>query len=758
MATSGYILGTVTQHSDFYRAVLYWNRVSVDIPNNTSTIRIYSMIEDYPLNNSNWDWKGTVNSSTFTMNVDGQTYTKTGTIASNTDDDGTTGAGWTYAQNAGPLGSGWNQMELICEQISPTYQTFVIPHNADGTKTVSVTHTYQLPSYTYGPGNVSFSGSFTLDSIPRASTITAFSVPDIAGAASVNISATTTSYSNTFNLDFKLAMGASIIVDYGAVAGWTNITASGGSGQTHTLALTAAQQDAILALIPSSTSATLTLYCRTQSGTTDIGSPLTRDATVNVASTVVPTLTSVTAAELSTSPNINTIVSKYVQGLSNARLTINGAAGAKSSTITGYTIRYLSVDYSGSATIDTGVMTWSGSTTVRGTVTDSRGRTAYSEMTLAVLAYYVPGITTFTVQRCNSGGTLDEVGTYAKVVRAATAASLINSTEKNTIAAKVYYKDRAGVTPAAFTELTNMTVSASSSVTTAVNNTAIVSATGILDITKSYDFKFEVIDRFNTTLSYLTVSTGTVVMAWGTKSVGIGVIPGDTGTYSLEVGGAVNTTGVFKNGVEITSGTTDHGALGGLGDDDHTQYHNDARGDARYQAKDNTLTSLAAVAATAANDFIVADGTDSWTKKTFAEVAGILGKTGTWTPTYKGSTTAGTWTYSNRLGYYARIGPLVFFSARITTSASSGSPTGNWLIDGLPYTCVNACSAYGSWSNITYGGSVTQISPQVAGGQKYLTWTGVYSGGTWSTMTVSLVSSGTKDVQISGMYYTNDSY
>lgn len=29
-------------------------------------------------------------------------------------------------------------------------------------------------------------------------------------------------------------------------------------------------------------------------------------------------------------------------------------------------------------------------------------------------------------------------------------------------------------------------------------------------------------------------------------------------------------------------GTTDHGAQFGLGDDDHTQYHNDARGDARY--------------------------------------------------------------------------------------------------------------------------------------------------------------------------------
>jgi hypothetical protein len=39
-------------------------------------------------------------------------------------------------------------------------------------------------------------------------------------------------------------------------------------------------------------------------------------------------------------------------------------------------------------------------------------------------------------------------------------------------------------------------------------------------------------------------------------------------------------------------GVTDHGALTGLGDDDHTQYHNDTRGDARYYTKSQVDTSL----------------------------------------------------------------------------------------------------------------------------------------------------------------------
>lgn len=42
-----------------------------------------------------------------------------------------------------------------------------------------------------------------------------------------------------------------------------------------------------------------------------------------------------------------------------------------------------------------------------------------------------------------------------------------------------------------------------------------------------------------------------------------------------------------------SGGVTDHGALTGLSDDDHPQYHNDTRGDARYYTKSEVDTSLA---------------------------------------------------------------------------------------------------------------------------------------------------------------------
>lgn len=48
-------------------------------------------------------------------------------------------------------------------------------------------------------------------------------------------------------------------------------------------------------------------------------------------------------------------------------------------------------------------------------------------------------------------------------------------------------------------------------------------------------------------------------------------------------------------------GVTDHGALTGLADDDHTQYHTDSRGDARYPLLSNTGTAAARNAPAAGN-------------------------------------------------------------------------------------------------------------------------------------------------------------
>jgi hypothetical protein len=71
-------------------------------------------------------------------------------------------------------------------------------------------------------------------------------------------------------------------------------------------------------------------------------------------------------------------------------------------------------------------------------------------------------------------------------------------------------------------------------------------------------------------------------------------------------------------------GVSDHGALTGLTDDDHTQYHTDARGDARYQQLDAGLTSFVGLSS-AADKIAYATGIDTWALTDFTSAArGLL--------------------------------------------------------------------------------------------------------------------------------------
>jgi len=65
---------------------------------------------------------------------------------------------------------------------------------------------------------------------------------------------------------------------------------------------------------------------------------------------------------------------------------------------------------------------------------------------------------------------------------------------------------------------------------------------------------------------------------------------------------------------------------------------------------------------------------------------------GTWTPSYAGTTGAGSFTYDIREAYYTKIGNVVTVTGRLRTDTASGA-TGNALIDGLPFTPTNVTNA-----------------------------------------------------------------
>ena len=227
---------------------------------------------------------------------------------------------------------------------------------------------------------------------------------------------------------------------------------------------------------------------------------------------------------------------------------------------------------------------------------------------------------------------------------------------------------------------------------------------------------------------------------------------------------------VLKQGSGGGLGVTEHGALAGLSHDDHTQYHTDTRGDARYPLK-----SLI----TAASDFFVGDGLASVVKKTLAEVKTLLfgnqyftfaGPTqartftfpdeaativgfsqGTFQPSVRGSSTAGTFTYTTRLGSYIKIGNFFWFTIRIKIASVSGSPAGNLEIYNFPVTpadeCDNVYQVFGG--GISWGTSKTQLMAYWQKNTAYMTLYGLQNDATWLVVPVGNFIA-TDDIIITG--------
>ena len=362
----------------------------------------------------------------------------------------------------------------------------------------SVPLTLYVTTY-YGSKQIGSTVTSTAIASMTPSTVTAFSAFTIGNNISVtlaNIGTTNLSYTLT------LSLGGTIIA-----------TRTSGLAASYTLALSAAEQNALYAAIPNATSAAVTISIATYYSSTQLGSASSMTATATVGSSIAPTLTSITAAEQNSS--VSSLVGRYVQNLSKIQLTLNGAAAGNGAAISSYNINFNGVNYP-SQTASTGTINTSGTLTATATVTDSRGRTAQATLNVTILPYSVPNITGFTLTRCNSDGTANTLGTYVKVLSNAAVTSLQNtsSAETNTLTYNIYTRARGTIdwgTAKLSKTISGLTLAAS-------------------DITSSYaaassfDFRLDVIDKFNTTITTAVLSTSQVAMSWTPTGVGIGKI------------------------------------------------------------------------------------------------------------------------------------------------------------------------------------------------------------------------------------------
>ena len=293
--------------------------------------------------------------------------------------------------------------------------SLTVSHSSDGSKTFSVSVEAGIYQWAI---NCSGSSNFTLNTIPRASSISWGSgnstTAGVTDGAIINISRASSSFTHTITYAFGKASGTICTKTSSTTVKWT-IPMS------------------LLNQIPSATSGTGTLTCTTYSGSTAVGTS-TLKLTVVAPSSVKPTISS---ASVTIDNSANSVIKGwglYVVGYSKAKITA-AASGSYGSTISSFTISGgYSTTQSGSSLSYTGSeFTSSGSKTFNVIAKDSRGRSSDSKSagTITVYAYSNPSISALTVQRSSSNA-------KKIIVRANWNFASVNS--KNSVTATLYYK------------------------------------------------------------------------------------------------------------------------------------------------------------------------------------------------------------------------------------------------------------------------------------------------------------------------------
>lgn len=291
--------------------------------------------------------------------------------------------------------------------------SITVTHKSDGSLSGYVKVYFDAPTTSGGwsPGSSSCStGWTTCTTIARASSISGLSGNQLNSGVSVTIDRKSSSF--THKVEYKFVN-----------SGWTTVSSNTATSCSFTPPLALASQ------IPSATSGALTVRVTTYNGSTQIGSSVTKSINLSVPSTVVPSISGLTATRIDN--GVPSSWGIYVKGISQVKITASGASGSYGSTISGYSISGPGL-YTNSSSGTSGQLSSTGTQTYTCTVTDSRGRKASKSVSITVVDYSYPSIS-MSVERCKSDGTKDTSGTYLRVIINYEIASVSG---KNSIASK----------------------------------------------------------------------------------------------------------------------------------------------------------------------------------------------------------------------------------------------------------------------------------------------------------------------------------
>lgn len=285
--------------------------------------------------------------------------------------------------------------------------TLTIAHEADGTKTFDA---YAEAGIYYSAINCSGTGTFTLDSIPRASEITSAGAVTLGNSCSVKWTPKASSFY------YKLVFTLGNLTE--TKTGIAPKTASAYTYSGFTIPLSWASE-----ITTSNTGkATVTLTTHTASSCTSsnqVGAADSETFTVTVPenSSTKPTLT-VTLAPVSSLAS--SFAGLYIQGKCKVKGTV-AASGQHGATIKSTTMSVEGKSYDSGDSYTSDFLSQYGEITVTTVTEDSRGFSTTLTSKIQVIAYSKPqiiaasGESEVVAARCDADGNLSDSGTYLKI-------------------------------------------------------------------------------------------------------------------------------------------------------------------------------------------------------------------------------------------------------------------------------------------------------------------------------------------------------
>lgn len=403
---------------------------------------------------------------------------------------------------------GYNSMLQAYNNNVVASGTYTVTHNESGDKTVVFNVYVNVGMSDENAYNANATNqSYTLDSIPRGSTIACTSPVTMGTTQTVTVTQKAAGFSHI--LLYKKSTDSS----------YTEI---GRNTATHSYSWSVPDNTAN---IINADFDTYTLLCRTYTNASYEGSPIETilNIVANIPASAVPTIVISSISELNTAVPSNF---PYLIGVSKiqVRTRFTGYQGSTciSRTVQVNSEKITSTSSSEYVDCDFGTPLSSNANSIVASCKDSRGRTGSASQVLIAYPYSSPNVQV-DATRVDSNGDVDPVGEYLKVRAKYTVQSVKpSSTELNSGTLKVYLNDTLK-----HTETITMPL------TTGDNYVNIVTISGV-SISYQYTLRIEIEDAVSTTILEQTVPKATIPFSTFDDGEHIGVSHGRIATEEGE--------------------------------------------------------------------------------------------------------------------------------------------------------------------------------------------------------------------------------